>query len=124
MPFPNEHAARLALPSRFASDSFRRTRGGVLYGRIHVPQTIGIIWGKLKGRTKPSDPVMAQALRFPVSSWSVTTARAWLSRNRIRAIMFEPASTGKESVLDSFNALNVKVQELLATMKRAGEEKL
>jgi hypothetical protein len=92
MPYPNEHSARLKSPDDFDPKSFRRTAGGTIYGKIKVPATIGIIWGKLKGKTKPSDPVMPQALRFPTKNWTVEAARKWLNDNNVKPISFEPAS--------------------------------
>ena len=84
MPFPGEHSARLKNPKDFAADSFRRTNGGTIYGKIKVPKTIAIIWAKLKGKSKPSDPVIPQALRFPTKSWSVQKAKKWLKDNNVK----------------------------------------
>lgn len=91
-PFPREHSARLQDPDKFDSKSFRRTSGGTIYGSKKVPSTISIIWGKLKGRAKPSDPPIPQALRFPIKDWTVTKAKKWLSDNNITFISFEPAT--------------------------------
>lgn len=91
-PYPNEHSARLQDPDKFDPKSYRRTRGGILYGSKKVPSTISIIWGKLKGKAKPSDPPIAQALRFPTKDWTVTKAKKWLSDNNITFISFEPAT--------------------------------
>lgn len=87
MPYPNEHAARLKDPGQF--DEFRRTAGsgaGRVQG-VKVPRSIDVIWGKKKGQAG----VVAQALRFPVSRWTVEEARAWLKANDISFIEFEPA---------------------------------
>jgi len=91
MPYPNEHAARLRDPDDFAPDSFRRTKGGKLYGHIEVPATIGIIWGKLKEKNAPEDPPLPQALRFPTKDWPADEAKKWLKDNEIKYIAFEPA---------------------------------
>jgi len=90
-PYPNEHSARLQDPSKFDSKSFRRTSGGIIYGSKKVPSTISIIWGKPKGKTKPGDPPVAQALRFPVKNWTSPKAKKWLADNEIEFTLFEPA---------------------------------
>jgi hypothetical protein len=91
MPYPNEHAARLRDPDDFDPDSFRRTKGGKLYNSIEVPETIAIVWGKLKGKAEPEDPPLPQALRFPTKDWEADEARKWLKDNKIKYIDFEPA---------------------------------
>lgn len=96
MPYPNEHSARLKNPKDFAKDSFRRTNGGTIYGKLKVPKTIAIIWAKLKGKSKPADPILPQALRFPTKSWSVQKAKAWLKTNKVKYQSFEPAAKKKE----------------------------
>lgn len=96
LPYPNEHAARLADPAKFDPDSFRRTAGGTIFGRIKVPETVGIIWGKLKGKAKPSDPPIVRALRFPTKNWTADEAKAWLSKQKIKYQRFEPATGGKQ----------------------------
>jgi HK97 family phage prohead protease len=95
MPYQNEHAARLENPDKFSKDSFRRTDGGKLYNRIDVPKTISIIWGKLRDKDSADDPVIPQALRFPVKNWSVSEAKAWLKDNKINADRFEQAEPKK-----------------------------
>jgi hypothetical protein len=85
-PYPNEHAARLQSPNRF--DKFRRTAGGVLFGK-RVPKSVSIIWGHLKGRG--DDDWTAQALRFNKRKWTADRARKWLQDNNIKYKSFEPA---------------------------------
>ena len=94
-PYPNEHAARLKEPGGFDDDSFRRTKGGTIYGSIKVPKTVGIIWGKLKGSAKPSDNPIPQSLRFPVDDWTQAEAKKWLKDNNIDYIKFEAAKEEK-----------------------------
>lgn len=91
-PYPNEHAARLRDPDDFDPDTFRRTQGGTIYGKLKVPATISIIWGKLKDSSAESDPPIPQALRFPTKDWTVEEAKSWLKDNSVKAISFEPAS--------------------------------
>jgi len=100
-PYPAEHAARLRNPDDFDSKSFRRTSGGTLYGSIKVPATIGIVWGKLKGKAEASDSPLPQALRFPIENWTAAQARAWLKKNDVKFIGFEAAAGGKKAVDDS-----------------------
>lgn len=96
MPYPNEHAARLQDPQKFAPDSFRRVNGGTIYGSKKVPKTIAIIWAKLRRRNKPRDNPLPQALRFPVKTYTSSEAKAWLKKNKIKYIKFESATKSKE----------------------------
>ena len=96
MPLPNEHSARLQDPKKFNPETFRRKDNGIIYGRIKVPRTIAVIWGKLKGKDKPSDNPIPQALRFPTKYWSVEKAKKWLKDNNIKYIRFEPAKPAKK----------------------------
>ena len=98
-PYPNEHSARLQDPDKFDSKSFRRTKGGTLYGSKKVPSTISIIWGKLTGKAKPSNPPIPQALRFPTKSWTVTKAKKWLADNEIKFTVFENATKTSKKLL-------------------------
>ena len=91
MPYPNEHSARLKDPDDFAADSFRRKADGTIYGKIKVPGTIDVIWGKLKGKDAPDDQPIPQALRFPTKDWTASEAKAWLEENKIKYVSFEPA---------------------------------
>jgi HK97 family phage prohead protease len=111
MPYKNEHAARLRDPDDFDPDSFRRTKGGKLYNSIDVPKTIGIIWGKLKGKAEPEDPPLPQALRFPTKDWTAGEARKWLKDNKIKYISFEPAEEKKaEGAGTSRDAENPEIE--------------
>jgi len=92
MPYPNEHSARLREPDDFDPKSFGRVNDGIIYGKIKVPQTIAVIWGKLKGNAKPSDKPIPQALRFPTKYWTVEKAKKWLKDNNVKYISFEAAS--------------------------------
>lgn len=109
MPFPNEHSARLRNPDDFDPKSFRRTAGGRLFGgRIEVPQSVGIVWAKLKGKAEASDPPMPQALRFKKSSWTAEAAKKWLDRNGIHPASFEPAAmTAAELQLSSLSLFDL-----------------
>ena len=99
MPFPNEHSARLRNPGDFSADTFRRKNGGTVFGSVKIPKTIVIIWAKLKGSDKPSDPPLPQALRFPIDDWTEAQARKWILDNEFddNVILFEPAEPEEES---------------------------
>lgn len=130
MPFPNEHSARLQPPGKFDKDAYRRAKGGKLYGKITVPSTISIIWGKYKGKSAPSDPPIPQSLRFDKSKWTTAQMRKWLSDNKVKTTKIEPAKqTTKKSaeetikdlivtwdseILDNFAALVEERREQLA----------
>jgi ATP-dependent protease ClpP protease subunit/cytochrome c556 len=96
MPYPNEHAARLLDPDT-PHLRVRRTHGsgdGYVQG-VHVPDTIDIIWYIIVSEEKKEVPV-AQALRFPIKHWTEKEARNWLEENKIKYILFEPASNEEE----------------------------
>lgn len=93
-PFANEHAARLLSPT-IPKIRVRRTSGsgkGTVQG-VKIPESIDIIWfiQRIRGREVPR----AQSLRFPVSTWTESEARAWLKKKKIKAILFEPAKKTK-----------------------------
>lgn len=99
-PFPNEHAARVRAPGGFNPDTFRRTKNnrGVFPGAglIDIPATAAIIWGKLKGSDAPEDQPLPQALRFPTQDWTEKQARDFIKENKIKVLLFEPATEKKE----------------------------
>lgn len=94
-PYPNEHSARLKNPDLFDRETFRRKNDGTIYGSKKIPESIAVLWGKLKEHNKPEDNPIPQALRFPTKNWTVNQAKEWLKNNNISYIKFEPA-TGKE----------------------------
>jgi len=98
MPYPSEHAARLQSPDKFDPKSYRRTAGGTIFGRIKVPASVGIIWGKLKGKSGPNDMPIPQALRFDKTKWTVAQAKDWLKQNKLddNVMSFEPASNNNK----------------------------
>lgn len=100
MPYLNEHAARLMDPDLFDPDTFRRTHGsgeGRVQG-VKIPDTIDVIWGKLKEKNKPSDPVVAQALRFPIEHWTFEETKNWLEKNGIKYIELVKAKGNKKNI--------------------------
>lgn len=94
MPITGWHAARLQDPARFSAKAWRTTAGGTIYGKKKIPSSINIVWGKLKGKDKPSDPPIAQALRFPTSKYTAASAKAFLKKNKIKYIGFTAAKAG------------------------------
>ena len=117
MPYPNEHSARLQDPGRFNPDTFRRTDDGTIYGKIKVPSTAAVIWGKLKGKDKPADNPIPQAIRFPTKNWTADQARKWLKDNNVKYIRFEPASGAKEKSRQDESQRTVTIQTLLAQLR-------
>ncbi len=130
MPYENEHAARLKNPKDFDPKSFRRTNGGTIYGSKKVPKTIAIIWAKLKGKSKPSDPPIPQSLRFPTKSWTVQKAKKWLKDNNVKYQSFEPAekkkskaSYAKEQTKKKYTCECIKCGHILETDKHCKDIK-
>lgn len=95
MPYPNEHSARIRNPDDFNKESFRRQDDGIIYGKIKVPRTIAVIWAKLKGKDKPADKPIPQALRFPTKYWTADKAKKWLKDHNVKYEKFEPAKEDK-----------------------------
>ena len=95
LPFPNEHAARLKSPESLTPfERVTRTRGsgdGTVQG-VTIPKSISVIWYVVKREGK--EVPVPQTLRFPTRVWTEAEARAWLKKNKIDFMMFEPASGG------------------------------
>ena len=106
-PFPNEHSARMKSPTLFNPDTFRRKKDGTIYGSIKVPGTAAVIWAKLKDHDAPSDNPVPQALRFPVTDWTVAQAKTWLKDNKVIHEKFEPAEKSLEGVLQEIIDLDI-----------------
>jgi HK97 family phage major capsid protein/HK97 family phage prohead protease len=85
-PYPNEHAARLRDPGQY--DEFRRKNdeGG---------EGVDFIFGIKEGE----DGAELQAIRFRLSEFTATEARAWLSERDYEPLEFEEA-TGERSKVD------------------------
>ena len=103
MPYANEHTAVLQDSKKYDPDSFRRTHGGKIYGKV-VPKTIDILWAKLKGKSKPKDHVFPVSLRFPTKNWTVQKAKAWLKKNNVKYQKFEPAKPKEKSSMSNDTA--------------------
>lgn len=90
-PYPNEHAARIKDPSKF--DKIRRTKGGIIYGKVKIPSDVSVLWGHIKeGKEKAWEP---QSIRFPKDKYSAAEAKKWLKDNKIKYQQFEQASDKK-----------------------------
>jgi HK97 family phage prohead protease len=99
-PFPNEHSARLKSPTLFDDNSFRRKSDGTIFGKVKIPATISIIWGKLKGSAEASDPPIPQSIRFPTTNFTAVKAKGWLKDNNVTYERFEAASKSLEGILE------------------------
>lgn len=64
-----------------------------------MPSSVGIIWGKLKGKAAPHQMPMPQALRFDKTKWTIATAKDWLKKNKLddNVTLFEPAKGDREN---------------------------
>ena len=110
MPFPNYHAARVREPKDFKADSIRTIKGGFHVfpgsGMVDVPKNILVITGQLleqhyEGKKIERAP---QSLRFPKDSFSKEEAKRWLKDERIKILMFEPATETIEKVEEETNS--------------------
>lgn len=99
-PYENEHSARIKNPNLFDAETFRRKADGTIYGKIKVPATAAVIWGKLKEHNEPGDNPIPQAMRFPTKNWTVPQAKKWLKDNNVKYEKFEPASKSLEGAIE------------------------
>lgn len=83
MPYPMEHAARIADPEKFEKDSFSRKE---------IAPGIDAIFGKRPG----SKTVEIQSYRFNAEAFTADKAQAWLKERKIEAADFEPAMQDEE----------------------------
>jgi len=81
-PYPNEHAARLRNPGDFKKESFRSHQ---------LKKGLRRIAGRLKSNNKWE----TQAYRFHKDSFTVSEAKEWLRKNKVKYIKFEPATNSK-----------------------------
>lgn len=120
-PYPNEHSARIKSPDLFDEKTFRWTADGTIYGKIKVPATVSILWGKLKGAAKPSDNPVPQAVRFPTKNWTAAQAKKWLKDNNITHERFEAASKSLEGAIDFLEEIKSGGEMPAATLKFADD---
>lgn len=99
-PYPNEHSARIKSPGLFDEKTFKRTPDGTIYGKIKVPATAAVLWGKLKGSAKPSDNPIPASIRFPTKNWTAAQAKKWLKDNNVTYEKFEAAAKSLEGAIE------------------------
>ncbi len=124
MPFPNNHSLRLSNPDGFDDKSFRQTKGGKKItvkgvGRIDIPENINIIWAKPKDASAPNDPPIAQALRFPIDSYTEKQARSWINNMGLQSFKFELAEQKdmKENMEFPVNVFGFSTSQTLSAMR-------
>lgn len=97
MPYVIEHAARVREPEEFREDTMRRKpliRVVVVKGKGGKPRKkkiltgVRIVIGKLKGG---GTSMVDQAYRFDKTKFTPAQAKAWLKKEGIVYIKFEPA---------------------------------
>ena len=94
MPYPSEHSLRIMSPST-PHIRVRRTKGSgnATVQGVKIPENISVIWYVVKSNGK--EVPRAQALRFPVKTWTEKEARAWIKKNKLKGT-FEPAAKEKD----------------------------
>ena len=86
MPYPTEHSCRVRDPKDFEANSFRRKK---------IRDGVNIILGRLKGETT----MTTQAYRFDKNIFTAAEAQAWLKKNKVKCIEWEPAKSKCEDFL-------------------------
>jgi hypothetical protein len=106
-PYPNEHAARLRDPGQY--DEFRRKNdeGG---------EGVDFIFGIKEGE----DGAELQAIRFRLSEFTATEARAWLSERNYEPLEFEEA-TGERSKVDEIEVKTVTEERAAPDALKEGD---
>ena len=94
-PFANEHSARIIEPSKFESDSFRRS---------NITSGIDVILAKLKGE----DSLTRQAYRFQKDQFTPNESKEWLREHDIEWILFEPATDKMKQYKATENPAHIK----------------
>lgn len=89
MPFPNFHAARAVNPDNFVR----------IVQLQELPNGVRILGGPLK--TDPRGSGKPQSYRFPISGFTASEARKWLSDHDITVQLFEPA-TGEKDTYENY----------------------
>lgn len=106
-PGSNEHSALLYDPKKCDPKSFEYKQDGEIYGgKVKVPKSVSIITAK----SKDKDHLLAQALRFPTSSWTVEEAKSWLKENEIHCIKFDPAKKSLSGLLKDIQGI-IEIKE-------------
>jgi hypothetical protein len=93
MPYPNEHAVRIADPGLFDKESFRRKE---------IAPGISIIVAKRKGK----DATETQAYRFSRTSFSIQQVKKWVKDHAVSYVTIDPAS-GPVDVKHSYDNIEL-----------------
>ena len=101
MPYPNEHAARVAEPL---------PQNSTVYARKSIAPGISIVLQKSKGDANA--PMKAQSYRFGKNQFTPEEAKAWLKKHSISFISFEPASSGSGASETRKDLINRITKEL------------
>jgi hypothetical protein len=80
--YPNEHAARIAEPGEFESETFRRKE---------IAPGVSLVMGK----RKKGGAMETQAYRFSAEKFTADEARAWLKDHKISGASFSAATEDK-----------------------------
>lgn len=88
MPYPNEHAARMADPGKFKTFRRQKNKGG---------EGVDFIFG-----VGPDGKTEIQAVRFAKSKFSAEQAKAWMKEHSMKTVLFEPASEGKTDASEEY----------------------
>ena len=90
MPFPNEHAARVASPDNFVR----------IVQLEKLPNGIRILGGPLK--SDPEGSGKPQSYRFPRTKFTPSEARTWLNEHDIKVKLFEKATGETKSLYENY----------------------
>lgn len=82
MPYPTEHAARIARPQQFVG--FRRKNDAFGPG-------VDVIYGVRAKRGPAGGQTEVQSIRFDATDYTAAQAKRWLADNGFAPILFEPA---------------------------------
>lgn len=112
--YPNEHAARIAEPSEFEEQTFRRK---------NIAPGIDIIIGKKKGK----DTMETQAYRFDKKKFTAAEAKKWLKDHDVSAHKFESAEDSVGNSIKEDNTVaddkSIKdMQDKLAASEKAATD--
>ena len=112
MPYPNQHSARVIDPGKFDSKSFRTK---------NITKGVDIIIGKLKGETS----MTTQTYRFHTDQFTSAEAKAWLKKNKVEYLSFDPATKTKESMKSKpFDIASDLLNDILKNQNPASIEDL
>jgi hypothetical protein len=100
----DQHVADLRWPDAFDPATFQGTDGGRIFGRVDVPDSVRIVWGKLKGQARPSALPTPQALLFSAAHWTAEAAWQWLAEQRVKPVLLSRALLPAPQQVDRLRA--------------------